>query len=42
MTMGQHFWAIFGVLAVDDRRKESLLTISIAFLLLGCLDINLN
>ena len=22
MTMGQHFWAILGALAVDKRRKE--------------------
>ena len=22
MTMGQHFWAIFGVLSVDKHRKE--------------------
>ena len=29
--MGQHFMAILGVLAVDKRRKEWLLTISIAF-----------
>ena len=42
MTMGQHFWAVLGVLAVDKRRKKWLLTISISFLLLDCLDINLN
>ena len=40
--MWQHFGAIVGALAVDKRRKEWLLTISIAFLLLDCLDINLN
>ena len=40
--MGQHFLAILGVLAVDKRRKEWLLTISIAFLLFDCQDINLN
>ena len=43
MTMGQHFLAILGAFAVDKRRKDSrLLTISIAFLLLDCQDINLN
>ena len=42
MTMGQHFLAIFGALAVDKRRKEWLLTISIAFLLLDCQEISLN
>ena len=42
MTMGQHFFAILGVLANDKRRKERLLTISIAFLLLDFQDINLN
>ena len=42
MTMGQHFGAVLGVLAVDKRREECLLTIYIAFLLLDCLDINLN
>ena len=42
MTMGQHFLSILGVLANDKRRKERLLTISIAFLLLDCQDINLN
>ena len=31
--MGQHFLAILGVIAVDKRRKELLLTISVAFLL---------
>ena len=40
--MGEHFLAILGVLAVDKRRKEWLLTISIAFLLLVRQDINLN
>ena len=30
----QHFLAILGTLAIDKRRKERLLTISIAFLLL--------
>ena len=34
--------AILGVHAVDKRRKEWLLTISIAFLLLDRQDINLN
>ena len=42
MTMGQHFLAILGALAVNKRRKEWLLTISIAFLLLDCQDISLN
>ena len=42
MTMGQHILAILGALAVDIRRKEWLLTISIAYLLLDCQDINLN
>ena len=36
MTMGQHILAIKGALAVDKRRKEWLLTIFIAFLLLDC------
>ena len=40
--MGQHFLAILGALAVDKRREEWLLTISIAFLLLDCQDVNLN
>ena len=40
--MGQHFLAILGVLANNKRRKEWLLTIPIAFLLLDCQDINLN
>ena len=40
--MGQHFLVILGALAVDKRRKEWLLTISIAFLLLDCQDIRLN
>ena len=40
--MGQQFLAIFGILAVDKRRKEWLLAISNAFLLLDCQDINLN
>ena len=40
--MGQHFLAILGALAVDKRRKEWLLTISIAFLLFDCKDISLN
>ena len=37
--MGQHFLAILGALAVDKRRKEWLLTISIS---LDCQDISLN
>ena len=36
MTIGQHFLAILGALAVDKRRKEWLLNICIAFLLLDC------
>ena len=40
--MGQLFWEFFGILAVDKSRKEWQITISIAFLLLDCLDINLN
>ena len=40
--MGQHFLPILGALAVDKRRKEWLMTISIAFLLLDCQDISLN
>ena len=40
--MGQHFVAILGALAVDKRHKKWLLTISIAFILLDCQDINLN
>ena len=36
MTIGQHFLAILGTLAVEKRRKEWLLTICIAFLLLDC------
>ena len=31
MTMGQHFFAIFGALDDDKHRKEWLLTIFIAF-----------
>ena len=31
MTMGQHFLAIFGVLAVNKRRKDWLLTIPLLF-----------
>ena len=42
MTMGQHLLALLGALAVDKRRKECLLTISIAFLLLDCQVITLN
>ena len=41
--MGQQFfWAILGALTVDKRREDRLLTISIAFILLDCQDINLN
>ena len=36
MTMGQHFLAILGAFAIDKRRKERLLTISIAFLFFDC------
>ena len=39
---GQHFFGNLGALAVDKRRKEWLLAISFAFLLLDCQDINLN
>ena len=37
MTIGQHFFGNYlGALAVDKRRKEWLLNICIAFLLLDC------
>ena len=42
MTMGQHLLAILEAFAVDKPRKDRLLTISIALLLLDCQDINLN